>query len=150
MCNAGVGIGIVPIAGEMLQHTGHPLPGHGLHHFAGICCRLLRPLAQGARIDKIAFLRAYIAHGRKVHIDAKAAQKSAFFQGVPPHGRQPVRLIQLLGRRKRRGAECGKAADAVDGAALFIYADKQRHCGRRLIAGNFGGRCLRRSALKIF
>ena len=144
-----VGVLVVAVAGEVLQHAGHPLPVHLLHHCGHILRRLLRVPAETAGIDEVLRVGGDIAHRREVHIDAQAFQQLAFLRGVRPDRLQPTGGVQLLGGGKGFVPIGGVAADTVHGAALLVHADEQGDVRRRLIAPDSLGRLFRRAVFKV-
>ncbi len=131
-----VGVPVVPIAGEMLEHTAHAvllierrLPGR-------VVRRDLRGLAQGAGVHKVGGIQGHIAHRGKIHIDPQAGEEVYLFLLGLQHVGHPTGGIKVTGRSKGCRAQLGIGADPYHGAALLIHSDEQGDPGGVLAASD--------------
>ena len=134
--HAGVGVLVVSIAREMLQHRADALLAHGGHHLGHIVGGGLGVLAQGALIDKVGGVGGYVGHRGEVHVDPQVQQGDALLPGVLENGVQPALGVQHLGGGLPAGKQVGVAAGPDHRAPLLIGADEHGDAGGRLIGGD--------------
>ena len=129
--DAGVGVRVVPVAGEVLQNAADPALPHGRDHIGDIVRGGRRVLAQGPVEDEVAGVRGHVRHRGQVHVDAQGQQGGILFPGV---GGKGVALAgggeqQLLGGGEGPVKEIGIPAGPGDGAPLLVGADQQGDAG---------------------
>ena len=132
--DARVRVGVVPVAGEVLEDRRHPrVPDRAdrrRHKFA----RRRGVSAERARVDEVARVGGYVAHRRKVHVDAERQKLLVIVQRLRGKTVHAARGIQLLRRGQRLREELRVAARARYRAALLVAADEERNVRRGLIA----------------
>ncbi|MPM33074.1 hypothetical protein SDC9_79641 [bioreactor metagenome] len=69
--NAGVGVLIVPVAGEVLENTAHGVGCHGLRHRGHIVPGLDCVLPKRAVIDEVPGVIGHIRHRGQIHVEAQ-------------------------------------------------------------------------------
>ena len=108
--DARVRVGVVPVAGEVLEDRRHPrVPDRAdrrRHKFA----RRRGVSAERARVDKVARVGGYVAHRRKVHVDAERQKLLVIVQRLRGKTVHAARGIQLLRRGQRLREELRVAA----------------------------------------
>ena len=132
--DAGVGVGVVTVAGKVLQHAAHAVSGHLAGDSGDIVRRGLGVLAKGAVENKIAGAGGDVRHRRQVHVEAQSAQQHILLPGVRQDAFHAAQGVQSLGRSKFFTAKVRIGADTHYGAALLVHADQQGDSGRVLIA----------------
>ena len=137
LSDAGVGVHIVAIAGEMLEGAAHAASFHGRNYRLNIGAGCRRVLTEGTGIDKVAGVGGQIAHRRQIYVKAQVLEKDALFPGVPSHIVQPALGEQILRGGKPFAAKGRKPADTGNRAALFVHADEKGDVCCRLIAFDF-------------
>ena len=106
--DAGVGVHIVPVAGEVLQY------------------RQRTALCHGPVIDEVGRVGRDVCHGGQIHVDPQGFQQGAFLLGVGYHGLHTALGVEGLRRLIFGAAQMGIGADPDNGAALLVHADQQR------------------------
>ena len=147
--HAGVGVGVVPVAWEVLEHAAHALLRHGFHHRRDVLGGLLGVPAQSPVIDEVRRVLGDVAHRGEIDVDAQTFQEPAFLLGVAAHQLQSPLAVQGLGGAEGGGAQVGIAAHPVDGATLLVHGDQQGNLGGVLAALDVCGHLFRRLVLEV-
>ena len=141
--DARVGVDIVAVAGEVLQHARNARRLILRYDPGNVVCRRLRVLSERAGMDKVVFIGRYVAHGGEIHVDAERLETLVIAQRFFKKAVHPRRGVQLLRRLEGRGKEVRVPARARDGAALLIAADEKRKVRRGLIGRKLCGKVVR-------
>ena len=132
----GVGIHIIPIAGEVLEDGTNALCIHGFHHVGHIFRGGLGVLAKGAVIDKVVGIGGYISHRSQIDIYTQSQEGHTLLTGILNDAVHAALGKEGLGREAAVGEKIGVRAGTYHGAALLIGADEQRHAGCALIGAD--------------
>ena len=135
--DAGVGVCVAAIAGEVLQHRQRAALRHGRHHQPHIIRRHVRVLPQRPVIDEILRVSGHVAHRRKIHVDPQRPQLPASGVRIPENFLNAADVVQLLRRFEGFREEVRVSAGPCDGAALLVASNKQGDSGRILVALDF-------------
>ena len=127
--DTGVGIHIVPIAGEVLEDAAHTVLRHLRDHLGHIVRCGGRILAEGAVIHKVGGVGGHICHRGQVHVEAQGGEKEVLLSGICQHGLHAAGGISFLRRGELGGPQMGIGADPHHRAALLVHADQQRDSG---------------------
>ena len=149
MCDGGVGIHIVAVAGEVFDGADQTATVHGADHGLGICRRFSGGTSEGAVIDEIFGACGHIADRCVIEIDAKIQKKSSLFLGVPADFFQSAFCIQGLRIRERFLPELREFACAHHSAALFVCGKEKRQIGDAVPLPDGIAQGVRRAVFKI-
>ncbi len=83
--NARVGVPVVPVAGEVLQHAAQAIPGLGPHHPGDKVEGLPGVPACGPVVDKIARIGGHVRHRGQVHVEAQGLEEQGLLPGLLLH-----------------------------------------------------------------
>ena len=135
--DAGVGVCVITVAGEVLQYRQRTALCHGRHHQPHIIRCHVRVLPQRPVIDEILRVSGHVAHRREIHVDPQCPQLPASGVRIPENFLNAADVIQLLWRFEGFGEEVRVPTGPGDGAALLVTANKEGNGRRLLIALNF-------------
>ena len=134
--DARMGVGVVAVAGEVLQDAAHlVLPVH-VHHLVYITRGGGGVLAQGAVVHKGPGLPGDVAHRGEVHVQAQVPEHLALVALGVEHRLHAPGVVQVPGGPVGLVAQVGVVADPGDGAALLIGAHEHGYFGLGLAGGN--------------
>ena len=148
-CQPGVGVGVVAVAGEVLQDTADLV---GVHQPDGSGDKLpggFSVLPQRALVHKGAWVFRNITHRPQIDIDPERLQQLTDIFLIGKRLSQPAVGKGFPWRGKALGAEDGVAADSGDGSALLVHGQQQGDAGGGLIAGQCLPEGTRRLTFKI-
>ena len=148
-CQPGVGVGVVAVAGEVLQDAADLV---GVHQPDGSGDKLpggFSVLPQRALVHKGAWVFGNITHRPQIDIDPERLQQLTDIFLIGKRLGQPAVGKGFPWRGKALGAEGGVAADSGDGSALLVHGQQQGDAGGGLIAGQCLPEGTRRLTFKI-
>ena len=135
--DAGVGVCVITVAGEVLQYRQRTALCHGRHHQPHIIRRHVRVLPQRPVIDEILRVSGHVAHRREIHVDPQRPQLPASGVRIPENFFNAADVVQLLRRFEGFREEVRVPAGPGDSAALLVASNKQGDSGRILVALDF-------------
>ena len=148
-CQPGVGVGVVAVAGEVLQDAADLV---GVHQPDGSGDKLpsgFSVLPQRALVHEGAGVGRNVAHRPQIDIDPERLQQLTDIFLIGKRLSQPAVSKGYPWRGKALGAEGGVAADSGDGSALLVHGQQQGDAGGGLIAGQCLPEGTRRLTFKI-
>ena len=148
-CQPGVGVGVVAVAGEVLQDAADLV---GAHQPDGSGDKLpggFSVLPQRALVHKGAWVFGNITHRPQIDIDSKRLQQLADIFLIGKRLSHPAVGKGFPWRGEALRAEGGVAADSGDGAAFLVHGQQHWNSGGGLIAGQRLPEGTRRLTVKI-
>ena len=145
----GVGVGVVAVAGEMLQNAADLV---GVHQFDGSGDKIpggCGVLPQRALVHKGVGVFGNVAHRPQIDVDPERLQQLADLLLVGKRLGQAAAGKGFPGRGEALGTESGIAADPGNGSALFVHGQQHWNARGGQIAGQRLPEGIRRLPFKI-